>query len=144
MAMGPGRPSQKSLSNRKRLSSDAAIIIALIKKGPQDKQQLLLSSGVKDREFYRSISLLQEKNYVYSRDGKYCLWFFKPLEPQIEAALATLTAGNHFTTLSEVANELAVNWQEIAKLTLKVAKKHGYMITGTGSQTMFIAQPKDP
>jgi DNA invertase Pin-like site-specific DNA recombinase len=64
MIKTPGRKPQSrvpSSSRKNQLSSDAKIIIPLIKEQPQTKEEICKETKISDRTFYRIISLLEEQ-----------------------------------------------------------------------------------
>jgi len=138
MSKRPGRKPQQSAFRKRQLSSDAKIIVALLKNQPQDKAQLLQSTGVSESAFYRDASFLLGTGIIKITDGTYSLWFFDPLEKIIEDTLIKFTSEKQFVNAIVISNEIGKPWPEIASLTYQVAKKLGLTISGSGSDTIFL------
>jgi hypothetical protein len=135
----PGRKqlTQPGFAGKKELSSDAKIIVALVKKQPQNRDELCQNAAVNLKTFYRISSFLQEKGIIKCINGVYALKEFDFLEKQIEDALIRFTTGN-FCTPGLLANEVGRPWPTIQALTYKIAKKLGLTITGSGSDTLIL------
>jgi hypothetical protein len=140
MSITPGRKPEYSSNRKNKLSSDARIIIALIKKQPQTKEDICQKELVHIKTFYRIASFLEKKDIIKRVDGMYALWYFNPLEKRIEDALITFTSDgvSQFVTLGGLASEIGKPWPEIASLTYEVAKRLGFTISGNGSKTIFL------
>lgn len=134
----PGRKPEHSSFRKNGLSSDARIIIALIKKQPQTKEDICQKALVGIKTFYRIASFLEEKDIIKRLDGMYALWYFDPLEKRIEDALTKFTSGQQFASGDLIANEIGATWPQIATLTLTIAKKLGLKIGGSGNNTIFV------
>jgi hypothetical protein len=141
MIKTPGRKPQSpvpSSSRKNQLSSDAKIIITLLKKQPQTKEEICKETKIGIRTFYRIISLLEEQKIVKCEDHTYALWYFNPLEKQIEAAFSRLLIGNEIVHFSHLVNEIGRPWNEIEAVTLKVAKKLGLTRSDDYGQIIFV------
>ena len=139
MSKRRGRKPQSSASIKRQLSSDAKIIVALLNNPRQDKAQLLKSTGIPERTFYRHASFLLENNIIKITDNMYALWLLDPLEKIIENALIKSTSGEkQYASAIAIANEIGKPWPQIEALTYQVAKKLGLTITGSGSETIFL------
>jgi hypothetical protein len=141
MIKTPGRKPQSpnpSSSRKNQLSSDAKIIITLIKEQPQTKEEICKETKISPRTFYRIISLLEEQKIVKCEDHTYALWYFNPLEKQIEAALSKYITEEKYVTCNIIVDEIGKPWREIEALTLEVAKKKGLRITELNGQTTFL------
>ncbi len=141
MIKTPGRKPQlrnPSSYRKKQLSSDAKIIITLIKKQPQTKEEICKETKINPRTLYRIISLLKEQKIVKFEDNTYALWYFNPLEKQIEDAFSKLLIGNPIVHFSHLVNELGRPWNEIEAVTLKVAKKLGLTRSEDYGQIIFV------
>jgi len=67
-------------SDKKRLSADAKIIIALIKKQPQKRLDLCKSAGMHPASFSRVRRLLENRGIVRKTATGYVLWYY--VEPK--------------------------------------------------------------
>lgn len=134
----PGRKPQDSSFRKSQLSSDAKIIIALLKKQPQTKEEICENTGISDRTFYRITSLLERQQITKRVDRMYALWNFDFLEKTIEDALSKLTSGPTYATPSLIGNEVGKPWPEIQAITYKIAKKLGLTIAPMDGQTIFL------
>jgi DNA-binding transcriptional regulator LsrR (DeoR family) len=146
MIKSPGRKPQSlnpSPSGKNQLSSDAKIIIALIKKQPQTKQEICKETKISDRTFYRIISLLNEQKIVKIEDHTYALWYFNPLEKQIEDAFSKLLKQNPIVHYSHIVNEVGRPWSEIEASTLKIAKKIGLTQLNSKGRISFVKMKAD-
>ncbi len=138
MSEGPGRPPEEESSSRKtELSSDAKIILALLKKQPQTRDELCENTGIKDRTFYRMDSFLQDSNIIKCVDGMYALWNFEFLEKQIEDVFRRFLSERQVVYSTFLVNELGKPWLQIEAATYKVAKKLGLEILPDGMDKMF-------
>ena len=137
----PGRkPQSRTLrsSRKNQLSSDTKIIVSLIKKQPQTKEEICKETKISDRTFYRIISLLEEQKIVKCEDHTYALWYFNPLEKQIEDAFSKLLIGDQILHFSHIVNEIGKPWHEIEAATYKIAKKLGLTRLEDKGQLTFV------
>jgi hypothetical protein len=144
MSKTPGRKPQYSSFRKRQLSSEAKIIIELIKNQPLTKDELCQNTKLNIRTFYRINSFLLEQKIIKPIDGMYALWNFDPLEKQIENALIKLQKKTAFIGTSMISNEMGIPWPEIETVTCKVAKKLG-LTKGTtdGIHTSFYNTSKE-
>ena len=91
MSLRPGRTPQSSPYRKTQLTSDAAIIVELIRNQPQSKESLMETSKVKERMLYRTLAFLQEQKIVKYEEEMYSLWNFDLVEKVIEAAFVKFT-----------------------------------------------------
>ena len=141
MIKKPGRPPQSRTppsSRKNQLSSDAKIIITLIKNQPQTKQEICKETKIKSRTFYRNISLLEEQKIVKCEDHTYALWYFNPLDKQIEDAFSKLLVRNEIVHSSHIVNEIGKPWHKIEAATTKTAKKLGLTRLEDNGQITFV------
>lgn len=141
MIKTPGRKPQlrnPSSSRKNKVSSDAKIIISLIKNQPQTKEEICKETKTRDRTFYRIISLLREQKIVKYEDHTYALWYFNPLEKQIEDAFSKLLVGDESLHSSHIANEIGKPWHEIEVATYKIARKLGLTRLEDNGQITFV------
>lgn len=129
MSNTPGRPPTNT-KEKKQLSSEARIIIALMKKQPLTKKEILDETKMGESTFYRYISLFEDHGIVKYVEQKYILWNFDPVETQIENAFNKLLSqpGIWYTTQNHIVNEIGVPWQKIETQTIKIANKLGLQI----------------
>lgn len=141
----PGRKPQlrnPSSYRKNHLSSDTKIIVSLIKNQPQTKEEICKETKISDRTFYRIISLLQEYKIIKCEDYTYALWYFNPLEKQIEDVFSKYITEKNILTFDIIVDEIGKPWREIEALTFKVAKKIGLRITELNGKTAFYKKPK--
>jgi hydroxymethylpyrimidine pyrophosphatase-like HAD family hydrolase len=141
MIKTPGRKPQSPVPSsfrKNQLSSDAKIIITLIKKQPQTKEEICKETKISDRTFYRIISLLEEKKIVKCEDHTYALWYFNPLEKQIEDTFSKLLIQNEIVHPDHIVNEIGRPWHEIEVATRKIAKKLGLTPLNNNGQITFV------
>ena len=136
----PGRiPNLKeSVSRKDQLSSDAKIIIALLKRQPLTKKEICIETKLSQQTFYRNVSLLKRKQIIQDLDQKYALWNFEPLETKIEAVFSKLMEETNYAIgADQIVNKMGMPWHEIEHLTLKIAKKLGSTIKIKDGQYIF-------
>jgi hypothetical protein len=61
MSAKRGRKPEVSASRKRQLSSDAKIILAFLKKQPQELREICESTKISDRTFYRVSSFFRKK-----------------------------------------------------------------------------------
>jgi hypothetical protein len=136
-----GKPGRKrtgySASGKKRLSSDARIIVALLKKQPQSKDELCKGAMVSKSAFYRIRPLLTGSGVIKEVEGEYALWTFSELEKSVEDALFRLIRKGYRITLEDLTNEVGKPWSEIETVTYSILKKYKLQIR-TVNGTEFI------
>ena len=125
----PGRKPkhQYNPTKKSRLSSDARIILSLIKNQPLTKKQICDETKISTQTFYRNISILNKKQIIKCVDQKYSLRNFEPLETKIESAFTKLmnADGAWYVLSDDLVSELKMPWHKIESLTLNIAKKLG-------------------
>lgn len=125
----PGRKREKySVGGKRRLSSDARIIVALLKKQPQSKEELCKNAGVSRSAFYRLRPLLADSGVIKEVEGGYALWTFSELEKMVEDALFRLIRRGYQITLEDLTNEVGKPWSEIENVTYATLKRYGLQI----------------
>jgi len=136
-----GKPGRKragySASGKRRLSSDARIIVALLKKQPQNKDELFKAAAVSKSAFYRLRTLLADSGIIKEVEGGYALWTFSELEKTVEDALFRLIRKGYRITIEDLTNDVGKPWSEIETLTYAVLKKYGLQIK-TVNRNKFI------
>lgn len=141
MIKTPGRKPQSlnpSSSRKNQLSSDAKIIITLIKKQPQTKEEICKETKISDRTLHRIISLLEAQQIIKCKDHNYALWYFDPLEERIEAAFSELLLENPIVYSVHIVSAIGKPWHEIEAVTYKVAEELGLTITTMDGETVFL------
>ena len=125
----PGRKREKySVSGKRRLSSDARIIVALLKKQPQGKDELCKAAAVSRSAFYRLRPLLVDSGVIKEVEGGYALWTFSELEKIVEDALFRLIRKGYRIIVEDLTNEVGKPWSEIETVTYAVLKKYKLQI----------------
>jgi hypothetical protein len=121
-----GKPGRKRLkySAHKRLSSDARIIVALLNKQPQSRDELCKNANVPLRTFYRIRPTLEDHRIIKKCKRGYALWFFSELEEAVEDALFRLMKDGRIITVEQLANEVGKPWSEIESIAYAISKKH--------------------
>jgi len=144
MSKTPGRKPQHSPFKKRQLSSDAKILVTLIKNQPQTKEELFKETKISDSTFHRNISFLKELKIIKCVDGMYALFNFDFIEKTIEAAMTRLLGENGYVNNEWLINEVGKSWPEIKAQTYKVAKKLGFDIEEiSNNKTTFMKYQKN-
>lgn len=114
--------------DRRGLSSDARVIVALLKKQPQEKDELCKTAGVSTATFYRIRRILEDSGIIKEVEGRFALWTFREIEKSIEDALLRLIKKGYMFTIEDLCNEVGKPWQEIESLAYALFKKHNLII----------------
>ena len=138
MSKRPGRKPQSSLFRKRQLSSEAKIIIELIKNQPLTQDELRKNTKLNIRTFYRINAFLLEQNIIKYIDGMCSLWNFDTLEKKIEDAISKLLREGLLVYPINVVNEVGKPWHEIEAVTYKVVEKRGLTITTMNGETVFL------
>jgi len=131
------RPVSMSPYRKTKLSPDAKIIMALLKKQPQTRDELIRNAHVSRSGFYENSALLKEKGYIIETEDGYALWTFSELEKTVEDALFRLIEKGYRITVEDLTNEAGRPWLEIETVTHAILKKYGLRIK-TVNQKRFI------
>ncbi len=88
----PGRKRSKYVAYvKRRLSSDARIIVALLRKQPLGKDELCKKAGVPLSTFYRICRMLEDLGILKEIEvGGYALWSYSEIEKEIRATHSPL------------------------------------------------------
>ena len=114
----------RKCSHREMLSADAKLIVALLRKQPQTREELIQSAGIDVSTFYRNIPLLKWREIVKeTQKGNYALWTYIELEKAVENVLDKLDS--NYITFNKIASEVGVHPFEIESILYKIAKKCG-------------------
>jgi len=125
----PGRKREKySVSGKRRFSSDARIVVALLKKQPQSKDELCKGAAVSKSAFYRLRPMLMDSGIIKEVEGGYALWTFSELEKTVEDALFRLVRKGYRITLEDLTNEAGRPWSEIENVIYAILKRHRLQI----------------
>jgi len=134
----PGRKRTIYLAfGKRRLSSDARIIIALLKKHPQNKDEICKSAEVSKSAFYRLRPVLEDFGIIKEVEGGYALWTFSELEKTVEDALFRLIGEGYRITLEDLTNEVGKPWSEIETVTYAILKKYKLQIKTVNGQRLI-------
>ena len=106
MSKTPGRKPNYGSFKKRKLSSDAKIIIALMKKQPQAKADICKQETVNPKTFYRVASFLEEIKIIKRIDGMDALWNFDYLERKIEDALSKISREKKIVFPDTLVNEI--------------------------------------
>jgi hypothetical protein len=116
---------KRKFSHKQNLSADAKLIIALLKKQPQLKNELCNNAGVHESTFYRVIFLLKARGIIKETIDGFALWTYVELEKTVEDALIKLKEVTPIVTFNKIASEVGVHPFEIEPIIYRIAKKHG-------------------
>jgi hypothetical protein len=75
---------------------------------------------------------------VKCEDHTYALWYFNPLEKQIEDTFSKLLIQNEIVHPDHIVNEIGRPWHEIEVATRKIAKKLGLPPLNNNGQITFV------
>ncbi len=118
------------MSYRKKLSADARLIVALLRKQPQKKKDLCKSAGVHLSTFYRIKPLLEIKIIKETEEG-YALWNFIELKKAIDDYLNKLKESDSSpptVTIDQIASKLGVSPSLIEEEIYPIVAKYGMEI----------------
>lgn len=128
----------RSPYSKKGLSSDARVIVALLKgPQPQSRDQLCKNAKVSRATFYAIRPVLQNSGIIKETDKGYALWSFNPLEAAVEDALNRLIRRGYLICAEDLANELGKPWSEIEQAVYAVVKKLGLKMRTVDGKMMI-------
>lgn len=117
------------LSHRTRLSSDAKVIIALMKDQPQKLNDLCRNAGIHPSTFYRIRPLLINMEILKETVRGYTLRFYSELDEKVEKALREYKdTGYEQVGLNDLANKVGESPKVIEEITYRLAPKYGLEI----------------
>ena len=124
----PGRrPANKLPYRKKELSPDAKIIIALLKKQPQTRDELIKNAPVSTSVFYENSALLKEKGYITENEKGYALWTCEDAEGTVVKAINKWRqVAFRDPDVIEIANETSISPQDVESLRAKIKDKIGW------------------
>jgi len=96
------------------------VIVALLRKQPQEMDGLCKSAGISVRTFYRIRPSLEE--IIKETRNGYVLWNFSELDWEVKKAIKKLWDG-HRVTLNAIANEMGFPPSEIESAVYRAAKE---------------------
>jgi hypothetical protein len=121
------------ISYRRKLSSDARLIVALLKKQPQEMDELCKRAGVHPSTFYRFRSLLEKKGILKKTEGGYALWTYDEKEKLIADVVDRWKRlGFRYPTVEEIADEAGIVPEEAKILVYKTKKETGWFMPNEG------------
>lgn len=83
----PGRRRKLGVFRKKKLSSDAKVIVELLKKQPQTMEELCKSAGISRATFYRVSQALDDFKIIKKMGDRHALWNFCELEETVANAV---------------------------------------------------------
>jgi len=116
---------KQKISHKTRLCAEAKLIIALLRKQPQAKDELCKNAGIHRSTFYRIRLLLKERGIIKETEDGFALWTYIELEKAIENALDKLEETASVITFNKIASEVGVHPSEIEPIIYRIAKKRG-------------------
>jgi len=117
-------------SKKPHLSTDAAILVALLKKQPQDKRELIKNSRVSDSSFSRDEPLLLREVAIKIVDEGYALSNYEKLDVDIEKEFRKLKVENRATvSIEELANRVGKPPELIREQSYRLGSKCKIIIT---------------
>ncbi len=115
----------RKVSHKTRLSADAKLIIALLRKQPQTKDSLCKNAGIHLSTFYRVLPLLRDRGIIKETEDGFALWTYIELEKAVENALDKLQESDSTLTFHQIASEVGAHPSEIEPIIYRIAKKRG-------------------
>ena len=120
-------------SYKRRLSSDARLIIALLKEQPQKVDELCKSAGIHPTTFYRLRPLLRDKGIIREMEGGYALWTYEDMEKAvIEAVKEWKRVAFRYPTIEEIANAIGIIPEKAKLLVYKTRDTTGWFMPNEG------------
>lgn len=116
---------KQKMSHKTKLSADAKLVIALLRKQPQTRDDLCKNARIHLSTFYRIFSLLRERGIVKETGDGLALWVYIELQNAVENALDKLEKTDSVMTFNKIASEVGVHPSEIEPLIYRIAKKRG-------------------
>jgi hypothetical protein len=127
------QPGRKRVANplyrKSRLSSDAIIILALLKKQPQDKDELLKNIKISRAVFYRTIGLLEDFKILRKTEDGYALCGYSDSEKDVINAIGLWEeVAFRYPTPAEIANETGLSLENAEALARKTHGTTGWFV----------------
>jgi len=128
------------ISHRRKISSDARLIVALLKKQPQKMDELCKRAGVHLSTFYRVLPLLDGKGIIKETENGYVLWTFSELDWMVEKAFKEVRKEGYSMTLEAIAGKMGLPSSEIEAALYRIAKKYGMIVRTLDSGKKIIVK----
>jgi len=120
----------RSLYRKKQLSSDARIIWYLLKKQPQNKNELCKVAHMPESTFYSVLPILENLGILKQTDKGYALWFYDEAE---EVVVQTVRQWRKIAFRdplpSEIADETGMAPEQSAEVARKTRDKTGWFMS---------------
>lgn len=121
------------ISHKSKLSADARLIVALMKKQPQKKDELCRRAGVHLSTFYRLRPILEKKEVIRETEEGYVLWDYNEKEKVvIDVVNRWKSLGFRYPTVEEIADETGLAPEEAKFLVHKTKKETGWFMPNEG------------
>jgi hypothetical protein len=115
-------------SKKPRLSSDAAVLVALLKKQPLEKGELIKNARISDSSFSRDEPLLL-REAIKIVNGRYVLINYESLDVDMEEIFKELKYENKdVVRIEELANKVGKPPEAIKEQAYSLGKKYGILI----------------
>jgi hypothetical protein len=119
---------QKRISQKQKLSSDAAIMAVLMKRQPLGKKELIHGAAIDDSTFSRVEPLLLREEVIKITNDKYYLFNYEGDEILEEVFNQLAKNGKLVVMIEEVADLVGRPPEDIRKQAYKIGKKYGVHI----------------
>jgi len=117
----------RSPYRKQRLSSDARVIYALLKRQPQKRDQLCKNAVIKRSTFYNVLPLLEQSGIIKETQEGYALCHYEESE---EAVVQTIKQWKNIAfrhpTVNEIANDAGIELEIVESLARKTRDKTGW------------------
>jgi len=121
------------ISHRRKLSSDAKLIVALLNKQPQKMDELCERAGMHFTTFYRVCPLLESQGIIKETKDGYALWTYSEIEETVvEAVNQWKSLAFRYPTIQEIADETSIVSEEVMILAYKTKDKTGWSMPNEG------------
>ena len=130
----PGRKHAYSSPYKKRkLSSDARIIYALLKKQPQNKIELCKNAGIAESTFYTVHPLLEGLGIIKKTEEGYALRNYNELEEAIVQVIKRWkNIAFRYPSVTEIADDVGIKPETVKSLVRKTKEKTGWFTPNQG------------
>jgi len=109
------------------LSTDAKIIVALLREQPQSIDKICTSAGISKRTFYYKRAVLEKSGIIREVDGDYALWTYVEAEKAVmETIRQWRRIGFRDPTPMEIADETGLSPAKTETLARKTKDKTGW------------------
>jgi len=115
------------MSDKRKLSSDAKVIIQLMKRQPQKPKDLSRSAGIDISSVYRMLRMLVNNGLLKETDKGYALWFYKDFENKMDTYLQHLKNEDTLQfPLEHIAAHVGIppDNEEFRKVAYRLLSKH--------------------